>query len=146
MNLAQSSALTALMAAFLSERQLTPVFVSQDGGAGIATVSNYAIADSSAIVVFDLPDFPPVEIKKSGKFALPTIRSYQETGTPNLLAYPDGIGAMAAALWGDKHVAKQNGIRLRKVASQANPTQATGIPANGVDVKAIAQAQALATV
>lgn len=142
MNTAQTIALTLLASLFESVRQLTPAYVTQMGGQGIQTVSNYTIADSSAIVLFDLPDFPPIEIKKSGRFALPTIRSYNESGTPNNKPYPNGVSAQDAALWGDKHVAKQNGIRIRKDAAQVTPAQPKVTPQQTV----IAQAAALATV
>ena len=123
----QTAAITALIAAFAATRSLA-VKIAVIAANTVNTVSGYVIAGTS--VVFNvtdehgnpLPDFPAIECKRTGKFALPTIRSYKEANVPNTLQpYPNGATAFDAALFADSHVRKQNGAWLRR-----SPQAATG--------------------
>jgi len=145
----QTAAITALIAAFAATRQMA-VKIAVIAANTVNTVSGYVIAGTS--IVFNvtdeqgnlLPDFPAIECKRTGKFALPTIRSYKEANVPNTLqAYPNGATAFDAALFADSHVRKQNGAWLRRSPQaatsalvgaqvQAPATSAVTIPAEPV--------------
>ncbi len=131
------AALAALAASFLAVRQLAVTFV-QVVNTAVSTVSGYAVNASSICVNVlgadgqVLPDFPVIEVRRSGKFALPSIRSYKESNSGNtLLPYPNGQTAFDAALFADSHVRKQNGGWLRRaplVQANAAVTPATVPP------------------
>lgn len=139
MNPLQLAALNGLIAALKSVRNLDAGYVIVPS-ANVATASNYVINPLSVCIQVNdangvsLPDFPVIEIRKTGKFALPTIRSYRESAGQNtLLPYPQGATAFDAALFADSHTRKQNGAWLRRSpqAATAAITAAVGNPATG---------------
>jgi hypothetical protein len=142
MNPLQLAAITGLISAFKAVRGIDAKFVIIPS-ANVQTVSNYVINPLSVCVLvsefFDgtdreIPDYPVIEIRKTGKFALPTIRSYKESAGQNtLLPYPQGNTAFDAALFADSHVRKQNGAWLRRSpqAATAAMTSAIGNPTMG---------------
>ena len=119
-NANQAASRTRLLALLLQVRGITATALVIAANT-VITVSNYVIAGSS--IVFNVsgtngenvPNFPPIECKRTGKFALPTIRSYREGNVPDsLLPYPKGMTAFDAALFADSHANKQaNGAWLR---------------------------------
>ena len=116
-NANQAASITRLLAMLSQVRGITATALVIATNT-VITVSNYVIAGSS--IVFNVigsngenvPNFPPIECKKTGRFALPTIRSYREANVPDLLAYP-GNTAFDAALFADSHVLKQSGAFRR---------------------------------
>jgi len=138
MNPLQVAAMAALVAAFKSHRNLD-VEAQVVPNNSVITVSGYVINLASVCFIVGtpatetapfatLPDFPPIEVKKTGRFALPTIRSYRESNQPNSYeAYPKGVTAFDAALFADSHVRKQNGAWLRR-----SPQAATAVIASAV--------------
>lgn len=142
MNPLQLAAITGLIAAFKAVRGLDAKYVIVPNG-NVVTVSNYVINPLSVCVLIseffdgtdrEIADYPVIEIRKTGKFALPTIRSYRESAGQNtLLPYPQGATAFDAALFADSHTRKQNGAWLRRSpqAATAAMTGAIGNPATG---------------
>ena len=125
MNPLQLAAITGLISALKTVRNLDAGYVIVPT-ASVPTVSNYVINPLSVCVQVqdaagvNLLDFPVIEIRKTGKFALPSIRSYRESAGQNALQpYPQGATAFDAALYADSHVRKQNGVRLRRCATAA---------------------------
>ncbi len=136
MNPLQLAAISALTATFASVRNLIVTFVTVANTA-VPTVSGYAVNASSVCVQVlgpegtALADFPLIEVRRTGKFALPSIRSYREANVPNtLLPYPQGMTAFDAALFADSHARKQNGAWLRRSpqAATAAITSAVSAP------------------
>ena len=138
MNTVQSQAVNTLVAAFLTIRELV-VTVVERTIAETPTVSGYVINPLSACFTLmgpdgqPLADFPIIEVRKTGKFALPSIRSYKESGGVNtLLPYPLGATSFDAALFADSHVRKQGGAWLRRspqAATAAIVGQVNNVPA-----------------
>lgn len=133
MNTLQVSAVAALMYSLREIRGIVAAYLLVPVSE-VLTVSNYTINSASVVIQLttvgtpetpaeNLPDFPLIEVKRTGRFALPTIRSYKEENVPNtLLAYPHGKTAFDAALWADSHVRKQGGAWLRR-----SPQAATAV-------------------
>lgn len=128
-NAMQSAAVANLLSLLSSVRNLTPEHTITSGE-GVATVSNYLIKPSSVILLLDAPNFPPIEVKASGMFALPTIKSYDESGNKTQLhtnAFP-GHTSRDAALFADKHATK-TGRMARAVIPAAPATPSNPAPA-----------------
>jgi hypothetical protein len=140
MNPLQLAALNGLLASLKTIRGISAEYTIHANGS-FPTVSNYVVNPLSVCFSLqddqtheNLPDFPVIEIRKTGKFALPTIRSYRESAGQNtLLPYPQGNTAFDAALFADSHVRKQNGAWLRRSpqAATAAMTAAIAVPSTG---------------
>jgi hypothetical protein len=145
-NTLQDAAVKTLVSAFLTVRNMV-VIAKQIDNASVTTVSSYVINPLSATIRLyspavpahdgqpevpetELAEFPAIEVRKTGKFALPTIRSYKESAGANaLLPYPLGQTAFDAALFADSHVRKQGGAWLRRAPQAATAIIAASVPA-----------------
>jgi hypothetical protein len=131
MNPLQLAAIAGLVAAFKSVRNIDATYKVVPI-AETPTVSAYVINPLSVCIQMqdatgvNLPDFPVIELRKTGKPALPSIRSYRESAGQNTLQpYPQGATAFDAALFADSHVRKQGGAWLRR-SPQAGTAEMVG--------------------
>jgi hypothetical protein len=127
----QLAAIASLIAAYLQYRQLAVITETvPNADAQRDAVSNWTINPNSVcfrLLVASpdgtstpLPNSPVIECKRTGRFALPSIRSYREGNVPNTYVYP-GATAFDAALFADMHVLKQNGAYRRAPQSVLAP-------------------------
>ena len=125
--LLQQLAIASLIGAYLTVRNLV-VTATQvpNADAQRDAVSNWKINPASVCFRLigtngePLPNSPVIECKRTGRFALPSIRSYREGNVPNTLVYP-GQTSFDAALFADMHVLKQSGAYRRAPQSVTAP-------------------------
>jgi hypothetical protein len=96
----------------MSDRQknaVTAFFAKLYEVRGISEPQN-AISEEGSLLLIKLPlsGWPIISVGKLGGYGMPEIRSYPENGRPSCYAYP-GNTALDAALFGDKHLARQQG-------------------------------------
>ena len=114
LNPAQLSASIELLSKLETVRGIHTNYIVVDSK-DVTTVSNYVIKTGSVCIQLDAPSFPALELKKNGKFALPTIRSYKEENVSPTYAYP-GKTAFDAAMFADMHAGRQES-KTRPVVS-----------------------------
>lgn len=110
MNGKQQTVLNLLLADFAAKRGFSNVGYRTVNSSDVQTVGNWVIKPDSVVVLFDLPNFPPIELTASGSKpgALPTVSTYNELNRePNSYKpFPDGRTTYDALLFADSHAVK----------------------------------------
>lgn len=110
MNTKQQQVLNLLLADFAAMRGLSNVGYRTVSPSEVQTVGNWVIRPDSVVILFDLPNFPPIELTASGSRpgALPTVSTYNEFNRePNSYKpFPNGRTTYDALLFADSHAAK----------------------------------------
>lgn len=123
MNGKQQTVLNLLLTDLAAKRGFPDVGYRTVNSSDVRTVGNWVIKPDSVVVLFDLPNFPPIELTASGSKpgALPTVSTYNEFNRePNSYKpFPNGRTTYDALLFADSHVGK---IRRQPAAGAARET------------------------
>jgi hypothetical protein len=132
MNGKQQTVLSLLLADLAAKRGFSDVGYRTISSGDVQTVGNWVIKPDSVVILFDLPNFPPIELTASGSRpgALPTVSTYNEFNRePNSYKpFPNGRTTYDALLFADSHVAKAT--RTAGPVRNAGPRASRSSPGN----------------